>query len=129
MQRVEVKSVRLRMFGFCAQIPQGDLRLSDPRDHGIDGRLELESTVEGSSRFQGEFASHCEQGKLRLMNQQDAPPRHWGVGGTIDSESALRTAVALLSQVDAPPPAPWLVGGPKSLRSPFCGLASCKNQT
>ncbi|GFO29575.1 hypothetical protein PoB_005608000 [Plakobranchus ocellatus] len=46
-----------------------------------------------------------------------------GVGGTVVSESALRSAGTLLSRVQAPPPAPWPDGGPKSLRSPCCGLA------
>ncbi|GFN80637.1 hypothetical protein PoB_000714300 [Plakobranchus ocellatus] len=45
-----------------------------------------------------------------------------GVGGTVNSESALRSAAIPLSQVRAPPPAPWPDGGPESLRSPCCGL-------
>ncbi|GFO12680.1 hypothetical protein PoB_003918500 [Plakobranchus ocellatus] len=52
----------------------------------------------------------------------------WGIGGTVVSESALRSAGTLLSRVRAPPPAPWPDGGPKSLRSPCCGLAICKHQ-
>ncbi|GFO18098.1 hypothetical protein PoB_004460300 [Plakobranchus ocellatus] len=36
-----------------------------------------------------------------------APLLPWGVGGTVDSESALRSAGTLLSRVRAPPPAPW----------------------
>ncbi|GFN83696.1 prolyl 4-hydroxylase subunit alpha-1-like protein [Plakobranchus ocellatus] len=52
-----------------------------------------------------------------------------GVGGTVASESTLRSAGTLLSRVRAPPPAPWLDGGPESLRSPCCGLAIYKNQT
>ncbi|GFO45536.1 hypothetical protein PoB_007204100 [Plakobranchus ocellatus] len=52
----------------------------------------------------------------------------WGVGGTVSSESALRSAVILLLRVRAPPPAPWPDGGPESLRSPFCRLAVYKNQ-
>ncbi|GFO18102.1 hypothetical protein PoB_004460700 [Plakobranchus ocellatus] len=46
-----------------------------------------------------------------------------GVDGTVASESALRSAGNLLSWVRAPPPAPWLDGGPESLRSFCCGLA------
>ncbi|GFN78836.1 hypothetical protein PoB_000534200 [Plakobranchus ocellatus] len=46
------------------------------------------------------------------------------VGGTVDSESALRSAGTLLSRVRAMPPAPWPDGGPESLRSPCCGLAT-----
>ncbi|GFO26295.1 arylsulfatase b-like [Plakobranchus ocellatus] len=42
----------------------------------------------------------------------------WGVGGTVDSESAIRSGVTLLSRVRAPPPAPWPDEGPESLRSP-----------
>ncbi|GFN90778.1 hypothetical protein PoB_001728400 [Plakobranchus ocellatus] len=53
----------------------------------------------------------------------------WGVGGTVASESALRSAGILLSRVRAPPTAPWPVGGPESLRSPCCGLAIYKNPT
>ncbi|GFN76337.1 hypothetical protein PoB_000284300 [Plakobranchus ocellatus] len=52
-----------------------------------------------------------------------------GVGGTVASESALRSAGTLLSRVRAPPPTPWPVRGPESLRSPCCGLAIYKNQT
>ncbi|GFO06484.1 hypothetical protein PoB_003298900 [Plakobranchus ocellatus] len=52
-----------------------------------------------------------------------------GVGGTVASESALRSAGTPLSRVRAPPPAPWPDGGPESLRSPGCGLAIYKNQT
>ncbi|GFO49101.1 hypothetical protein PoB_007560600 [Plakobranchus ocellatus] len=51
-----------------------------------------------------------------------------GVGGTVASESTLRSAGTLLSWVRAPPPAPWPDGGPESLRSPCCGLAIYKNQ-
>ncbi|GFO23485.1 hypothetical protein PoB_004999000 [Plakobranchus ocellatus] len=42
---------------------------------------------------------------------------HMGVGGTVDSESALRFAGTLLSQVCAPPPAPNPDEEPKSPRS------------
>ncbi|GFO22663.1 hypothetical protein PoB_004916800 [Plakobranchus ocellatus] len=49
-----------------------------------------------------------------------------GVGGTVASESALRSAGTILSRVRAPPPAPWPDGGPESLRSPCCGLAIYK---
>ncbi|GFO28583.1 hypothetical protein PoB_005508800, partial [Plakobranchus ocellatus] len=52
-----------------------------------------------------------------------------GVGGTVASESALRSAGTLLSRVRAPPTAPWPDGGPESLRSPCCGLAIYKNST
>ncbi|GFO47927.1 hypothetical protein PoB_007443200 [Plakobranchus ocellatus] len=44
------------------------------------------------------------------------------VGGTVVSESVLRSAGTLLSRVRAPMPAPWHDGGPKSVRSP-CELA------
>ncbi|GFO02084.1 hypothetical protein PoB_002858900 [Plakobranchus ocellatus] len=37
-----------------------------------------------------------------------------GVGGTVASESALRSAGTLLSRVRAPPPAPWPDGGPEA---------------
>ncbi|GFN91765.1 hypothetical protein PoB_001827100 [Plakobranchus ocellatus] len=49
-----------------------------------------------------------------------------GVGSTVASESALRSARTLLSRVRAPPPAPWPDGRPGSLRSPCCGLAIYK---
>ncbi|GFO29831.1 hypothetical protein PoB_005633600 [Plakobranchus ocellatus] len=54
-----------------------------------------------------------------------APDKVLGsVGGTVDSESALRSAGTPLSRVRAPSPAPWPDGGrPESLRSPYCGLA------
>ncbi|GFN82989.1 hypothetical protein PoB_000949500 [Plakobranchus ocellatus] len=51
-----------------------------------------------------------------------------GVGGTVVSESALRSTGTLLSRVGAPLPAPWPDAGPKGLRSFCCGLAICKNQ-
>ncbi|GFN74853.1 hypothetical protein PoB_000135900 [Plakobranchus ocellatus] len=38
-------------------------------------------------------------------------------GGTVDSESALRSAETILSRVQAPPPALWHDGRPKSLES------------
>ncbi|GFO42768.1 hypothetical protein PoB_006927300 [Plakobranchus ocellatus] len=50
-----------------------------------------------------------------------------GVGGTVASESALKSAGAFLSRVRAPPPVPGPDGGPESLRSPCCGLAIYKN--
>ncbi|GFO30561.1 hypothetical protein PoB_005706600 [Plakobranchus ocellatus] len=49
-------------------------------------------------------------------------PLMGSVGGTVASESALRSAGTILSRVRAPPPAPWPDGGPESLRSPCCGL-------
>ncbi|GFO42276.1 hypothetical protein PoB_006878100 [Plakobranchus ocellatus] len=52
-----------------------------------------------------------------------------GVGGTVACESALRSAVTLLSRVRAPPSAPRPDGGPKSLRLPCRGLAIYKNPT
>ncbi|GFN92156.1 hypothetical protein PoB_001866200 [Plakobranchus ocellatus] len=52
-----------------------------------------------------------------------------GVVGTVASESAQRSAGTLLSQLRAPPPAPWPNEGPESLRSPCCALAIHKNQT
>ncbi|GFO03677.1 frizzled-9-like [Plakobranchus ocellatus] len=53
-------------------------------------------------------------------------PKSRGVGGTVASESALRSAGTLLSRVRAPPTASWPDGGPESLRSPCCGLAIYK---
>ncbi|GFO08010.1 hypothetical protein PoB_003451500 [Plakobranchus ocellatus] len=52
-----------------------------------------------------------------------------GVGGTVASESALRSAGTLLSRVRAPPSAPWPDGGPESLRSPCCWAGYIQNQT
>ncbi|GFO18614.1 hypothetical protein PoB_004511900 [Plakobranchus ocellatus] len=52
----------------------------------------------------------------------------WDVGGTVASESALRSTGTLLSRVRAQPPAPWPDGGPESLKSP-CGQAIYKNLT
>ncbi|GFO14108.1 hypothetical protein PoB_004061300 [Plakobranchus ocellatus] len=48
-----------------------------------------------------------------------------GFGYTVDSKSALRSAVTLLSQVRPPPPAPSPDGGPESLR---CELAMYKKR-
>ncbi|GFN96366.1 hypothetical protein PoB_002287200 [Plakobranchus ocellatus] len=50
-----------------------------------------------------------------------------GVGGTMASVSALRSAGTPLSRVRAPPPASWPDGGPESLRSPCCELAIYKS--
>ncbi|GFN76957.1 hypothetical protein PoB_000346300 [Plakobranchus ocellatus] len=52
-----------------------------------------------------------------------------GDGGTMASESALRSAWALLSRIRTPPGATWPEEGLKSLRSPCYGLALNKNQT
>ncbi|GFO02968.1 pre-mRNA-processing factor 6 [Plakobranchus ocellatus] len=52
------------------------------------------------------------------------------VCGTVDGNSALRSAGTLLLQVLTLPLAPWLDGGPENLRSPCCGLAvHHKNKT
>ncbi|GFN95072.1 hypothetical protein PoB_002157800 [Plakobranchus ocellatus] len=48
------------------------------------------------------------------------------VGGTVDSESSLRSAGTLLSRVRALPPAPWPDGRRESLRSPCFRLAIYK---
>ncbi|GFO18596.1 hypothetical protein PoB_004510100 [Plakobranchus ocellatus] len=45
------------------------------------------------------------------------------VGGTVVTESALKSAEILLSRSRAPPPTPWPDGGPESLRSSHCVLA------
>ncbi|GFO06105.1 hypothetical protein PoB_003261000 [Plakobranchus ocellatus] len=37
-----------------------------------------------------------------------------GVGGTVDSESALRSAGTILSRVQAPSPSPWPERGPET---------------
>ncbi|GFN77337.1 histone-lysine N-methyltransferase SETMAR [Plakobranchus ocellatus] len=50
-----------------------------------------------------------------------------GVGGTVDSKSALRSAGTVLSRVRALPPALGPDGEPERLRSPCCGLAICEN--
>ncbi|GFO32559.1 hypothetical protein PoB_005906400 [Plakobranchus ocellatus] len=61
---------------------------------------------EGPSRSQGGLASHC---------ATDAPqPNERGVGGTVASESALRSAGTLLSRVRAPPRRPGLTEGLKA---------------
>ncbi|GFN83539.1 hypothetical protein PoB_001004500 [Plakobranchus ocellatus] len=51
------------------------------------------------------------------------------VGGTVACQSALTSAGTLLTLVRAPTSAPRPGGGPKSLRSPCCGLAIYKNPT
>ncbi|GFO11444.1 hypothetical protein PoB_003794900 [Plakobranchus ocellatus] len=52
-----------------------------------------------------------------------------GVGGTVASESVLRSAGTLLSRVRVPPPAPWPDGGSESLRrSPCCELTTPNQQ-
>ncbi|GFN88978.1 hypothetical protein PoB_001548400 [Plakobranchus ocellatus] len=52
--------------------------------------------------------------------------RKVNVRGSVESESALRSAGTLLSRVRALPPAPWPDGGPENLRSP-CTLVIHKN--
>ncbi|GFO20263.1 hypothetical protein PoB_004676800 [Plakobranchus ocellatus] len=46
---------------------------------------------------------------------QKISEKDWGVGGTVASESALRSAGTLLSRFRVPPPAPWpdVTEGPK----------------
>ncbi|GFO40750.1 hypothetical protein PoB_006725500 [Plakobranchus ocellatus] len=53
-------------------------------------------------------------------------PESWGVGGTVASEFALRSAGPILSWVRAPPSALRSDGEPESLRSLCCGLAIYK---
>ncbi|GFO07900.1 hypothetical protein PoB_003440500 [Plakobranchus ocellatus] len=53
--------------------------------------------------------------------------KYRGVGGTVASESVMRSAGILLSRVRAPPPAPWPKGGLESLRPHCCGLAIYKS--
>ncbi|GFO36313.1 hypothetical protein PoB_006281800, partial [Plakobranchus ocellatus] len=65
---------------------------------------------------------------MSTVHRTDYTTQVRGVGGTVVSESALRSAGTLLSRVRVPPPAPWPDGGPESLRSPCCGLAIYKNQ-
>ncbi|GFN94462.1 hypothetical protein PoB_002096800 [Plakobranchus ocellatus] len=48
----------------------------------------------------------------------------WGVGTTVDRESALRFAETFLLRVRA---LPLRDGGPENLRSPYYRLAVCKN--
>ncbi|GFO16771.1 hypothetical protein PoB_004327600 [Plakobranchus ocellatus] len=57
------------------------------------------------------------------MRREQSAAGRGGVGGTVASESALRSAGTFLSRVRAPPPAPWPDGGPESLRSP-CWVGS-----
>ncbi|GFO48802.1 hypothetical protein PoB_007530700 [Plakobranchus ocellatus] len=61
--------------------------------------------------------------KLQEGLRQIQPNCGRGVGGTVDSEPALRSAGTLLSNVRVPPPASWRDGKPKSRRSLFCGQA------
>ncbi|GFO30388.1 hypothetical protein PoB_005689300 [Plakobranchus ocellatus] len=51
------------------------------------------------------------------------------VGGTVASESALRSSRTLLSQARASQQAPWPYGGFESPRSPCWDLAIYKNET
>ncbi|GFN91277.1 hypothetical protein PoB_001778300 [Plakobranchus ocellatus] len=69
------------------------------------------------------------ENRWRLATRSHSNVSLCGVSGTVASESALRSPGTLLSQVRAQPPASWPDGGPKSLRSPCCGLAMYKNQT
>ncbi|GFN75976.1 hypothetical protein PoB_000248200 [Plakobranchus ocellatus] len=52
----------------------------------------------------------------------------WGIGGTVASESALRSAGTLLTRIRTPLPAPWPDVERKSLRSHCYGLAICNTQ-
>ncbi|GFN90891.1 hypothetical protein PoB_001739700 [Plakobranchus ocellatus] len=67
--------------------------------------------------------------KQRRLSESFGSPKLADVGGTLDSEPALRFAGILLSRVQAPPPTPWPVEGPESLKSPRCGLTIHKKQT
>ncbi|GFO02141.1 hypothetical protein PoB_002864600 [Plakobranchus ocellatus] len=50
------------------------------------------------------------------------------VSGTVDSKSALKSAVTLMSRVRAPPQAPSPDGGSESVKLSCCGLAIYNNQ-
>ncbi|GFN92978.1 hypothetical protein PoB_001948400 [Plakobranchus ocellatus] len=56
----------------------------------------------------------------RLYTKPNPVLRSEGFGGTVARQSTLRSAGTLLSRVRATPPAPWLDGGPESLRSHCC---------
>ncbi|GFN99310.1 hypothetical protein PoB_002581600 [Plakobranchus ocellatus] len=64
---------------------------------------------------------------LKKCASLNPPPLYTrGVGGTVASESALKSAWILQSRVRAPPPALWPDGGHESLRSPCYGQAIYK---
>ncbi|GFO19647.1 Williams-Beuren syndrome chromosomal region 27 protein [Plakobranchus ocellatus] len=98
-------------------------------------RQETVNDIEGfKDRLEPMMSEMEKDGKWKLVSRVLFPDylvdqggviftHQWGVDGTVASESALRSAGNLLSQVRAPPPAPWPDGGPESQRSPCCGLA------
>ncbi|GFN98791.1 hypothetical protein PoB_002529700 [Plakobranchus ocellatus] len=50
----------------------------------------------------------------RCIHQHREITTSAGIGGSVASESALRSAGTLLSRARAPPPAPWLTEGLKA---------------
>ncbi|GFN91509.1 hypothetical protein PoB_001801500 [Plakobranchus ocellatus] len=128
---------------FMSSSQQGDLRLSgspSSRDTGCgarvqDRRVHADLQLPMSGQYaEEEQRQEKEKNILEEQSNTDFSILHnlnetRGVGGTVASESALRSAGTLLSRVRSPPPAPWPDGEPESLRSPCCGLAIYKTST
>ncbi|GFN98609.1 hypothetical protein PoB_002511500 [Plakobranchus ocellatus] len=91
-------------------------------------RLGFDSTTDGLAwRGLEIMGSHC-CGWVLVTKQTSLSHTDRGVGGSVDSDPAPRSAGTFLSQVRAPPPASRPDEGPESLRSSYCRLAIYKNQ-
>ncbi|GFO03513.1 hypothetical protein PoB_003001800 [Plakobranchus ocellatus] len=77
----------------------------------------------------GQFGTLKLASRTQMVSHDRGFSHSNGVGGTVDNESALRSAGILLSWVRSPSPTPWPEGGPESLRSPDCGHSIHKTKS
>ncbi|GFO22410.1 hypothetical protein PoB_004891500 [Plakobranchus ocellatus] len=100
---------------YIASLQQGDLKLSDPPSgQGAGGGART------LDRMVSAYLRANSLAPVGYIKRYFRPEGVSGVGGTVDSEPALKSVGTLLSRVRAPPTAPRLDGGPESLRSPCC---------
>ncbi|GFN99675.1 hypothetical protein PoB_002618100 [Plakobranchus ocellatus] len=144
-----VRKLALRSVGDYSVVASNTPLVSGPM-RGFDLVLYIASQQQGDLRLLGSLSGQVAGGGARTRDRRDpadlrvdSPIRrgqslrspsneqssYRSVGGTMASASALKSAGTLLSQVRAPPTAPWTDGRSESLRSPCCGLAKNKNHT
>ncbi|GFO31647.1 hypothetical protein PoB_005815200 [Plakobranchus ocellatus] len=89
-------------------------------------KMQLRVTGQNAGNIVIKLTALCNR---KILREVKTSTELGNVGGTVASESAVRSAGTLLSRVRVPPSTPWPDEGPESLRSPCCGWAIRKNQT